>query len=408
MSKSQKIFGIVLLLVLAVLVYAESTKPVPISWFPSYTNTDKIPLGTYVFFDLFNDTFEEKIQEINSPPYEALKDSTLAGTYFFINNVVAFDKTEMESLLSWTEKGNTLFIAANYHSEALLDTLQFKTKTAFLLNKFNTEPLLNLVNEKLSAPKPFHLDIDAQVSYFEEIDTLKTTILGIAQVYNDTLSITKPVINFVHIPLGNGNIYLHNQPEAFTNYFLLKDENAKYTQNVLSYLNTNATIYWDNYYKSGKKIAVSPLHVLFANKYLKWAYYFVLIGVFLFILFEGKRKQKPIPVIKPLSNKSYEYTQTISGMYLDKKDHKEIANKQIILFLEFIRIRLRLPTEKIDKRFMQTVASRSNSTEEEVALIFSEIDRISKKPQLSKEELEALYKNIKNFKTKLDGKSGNK
>lgn len=407
MTKSQKIFAIVFLLVIAIIVYAEATKPAPISWFPSYTTTDKIPFGTYVFFDLFKDTLEAKIEEINVPPFEKLKDSTFSGTYFFVNNNVSFDKTEMELLLSWTEKGNTAFIAANYHSSALLDTLHLKEGTAFLFNNFNTESLLNLVNENLSEEKPFYLDKDVHITYFREIDTLKTTVLGVTQAFNDTLSITKPLINFVRIPFGKGKIYLHNQPEVFTNYFLLKDDNVKYTQNVLSYLDTDNTIYWDNYYKSGKKIAVSPLHVLFANKYLKWAYYFVLIGVFLFILFEGKRKQRPIPVIKPLTNKSYEYTQTIAGMYLDKKDHKEIAKKQILLFLEFIRTRLRLPTEKIDKRFIQSVASRSNSSEEDVTFIFSEIDRIHKKPQIPKEELEILYKNIKNFKTKLDGKSGN-
>ncbi|NCT18480.1 MAG: DUF4350 domain-containing protein [Flavobacteriaceae bacterium CG_4_8_14_3_um_filter_34_10] len=408
MTKIQKILTLGFLITIAALVYVESTKPVPLSWFPSYSNEDKIPYGSYVLFDLLQDTFKNKLEEVNLPPFEMLKDTSFYGTYLFINNTVNFDKSELEKLLAWTEKGNTLFVSANYHSEALLDSLKMKTSAAFLFSNFETRALLNLVNKKLTSSTPFLLNKEVPILYFKEIDTAKTTVLGVTQVFNDTLTISKPKVNFIRMPIGKGLLYLHNQPEIFTNYFILTENNIEHTQNVLSYLNNNTTIYWDNHYKTGKKTSKSPLYLLFANKHLKWGYYFVLLGSILFILFEGKRKQKPIPIVVPLTNKTYEYTQTIAGMYLEKKEHLEIAKKQIALFFEFIRTRLRLPTEHINQRFFEALASRSNSSVEDVKSIFLSIENIQKKPTISKEELLVLYQKINHFKTKVDGTSTNK
>jgi hypothetical protein len=408
LTKIQKILAIVFLITIAALVYVESTKPVPLSWFPSYSNEDKIPYGTYALFNLLQDTFKNKVEEVNLAPFEKLNDSTFFGTYLFINNTINFDKTELEKLLAWTEKGNTTFVSANYQSEALLDSLKLKTNAAFLFNKFETRALLNLVNKKLAATTPFLLNKDVPILYFKEIDTTQTTVLGITQVFNDALIITKPLVNFIKIPFGKGTLYLHNQPEIFTNYFLLTENNIQHTQNVLSYISNNTTIYWDNHYKTGKKVNFSPLHLLFANKHLKWAYYFVLFSSILFIIFEGKRKQKPIPIVTPLTNKSLEYTQTIAWMYLEKKEHQEIAKKQITLFLEFIRIRLRVTTEHFNNRFFEAVALRSNSSVEEVKSIFANIESIQKKTEISKEELQTLYHKINHFKTKVDGTTANK
>jgi hypothetical protein len=124
-----------------------------------------------------------------------------------------------------------------------------------------------------------------------------------------------------------------------------------------------------------------------------------------FIFFEGKRKQRSIPIIKPLENRTYQYTRTIAGLYLDKNENYEIALKQIALFFEFIRIRLRVPTEKIDKRFMETVAARSGNSMEDTKKLFTFIEKIQVQKQAGKEELLSLYKDITQYKKKLDGKS---
>ena len=385
------------------LVYVEATKPQPINWFPSYHNTDKIPNGTYILYNLLKDNYE--IQEVSEPPYEALHDSTLVGTYIFINDRIDFDKTEFEKLFQWVEKGNTAFVSANFQGLRLTDSLKLETEIDWSSQTIGSQPLLNLVNKALKTNTPTHVEREMEVRYFEEIDTLSHTVLGVSQIYNDSLNITNPNPNFIKAPIGKGTFYIHLQPEIFTNFFLLSNENATHTKNVLSYINDGSKLLWDNHYKSGKPVNISPLYILLNNKYLKWAYYFVLIGALLFILFEGKRKQRSIPILKPLTNKTYEYTRTISGLYLDTKENHEIAKKQIILFMEFVRTRLRVATEKIDSGFYNTVSARSGNSLEDTTDLFTFIEKVQHRHTTSKEELLKLYHDITAYKKKTDGKS---
>lgn len=404
MSKLQKIFLGIFLLLLAGLVYVEATKPQPVNWFPSYNNQDEVPLGTLVLYDLLEQNFEENISEINRTPYEFLQDSTQEGSYLFINNTILFGEAELNKIYAWAEKGNTVFISANAISENLLDTLSLDTKTEFLLNNIKTEPLLHLVNKNFEGSNAYHIQRNFVVNTFNKIDTLSQTVLGFSEPYDKKERIQDSLPNFIKAPVGNGYFYLHLQPEAFSNYFLLNENYATYSQNALSYLPKNENIFWDKEYKSGKHINVSPLYILLNNRYLKWAYYFVLIGTLLFVLFEGKRKQRSIPIITPQKNRTYEYTRTISGMYLDKKDYHSVAKKQVVLFLEYIRIHLRIPTEQQNSRFFSAVASKTGNTIEDTKKLFTFIEKINNQQNTSKEELEKLYNEIKAFKHKADGK----
>ena len=344
MSKFQKIALILFLIIIGVLVYVEATKPPPLNWFPSYNKLDKDPLGNFIIYDHLKSHFNEKLVDSDLPPFVNLRDSRPEGTYLFINNGLHFDEEELNSLLDWTDKGNTLFLSANRYSRNLLDTLGLEIKSFLLIDRFRTEPQLNLVNKNLKADKPYHIPQDFSIPYFSKIDTLSHIVLGIAQPYEEDNLMDEARPNFLKIPFGEGAIFMYNQPEIFSNYFLVDPENTSLTENVLSYINTGKTIHWDNYYKTGRRFDISPLKILLSTKTLKWAYYFVLIGVLLFVIFEGKRKQRPLPIIPKLTNKTYEYTQTIASIYLDKKDNREIATKMIAGFLEYIRLKLRVQT----------------------------------------------------------------
>lgn len=405
MTKLQKIVLFSLLLLVALLVYAEATKKQPISWYPSYSRVDKIPFGTYVLHDLLRDKLDETFIEQNRPPFEVLEDTTLTGTYFFVNNWLSIDRTEMDRLLAWAEKGNTIFLSANSFNARLLDTLSLEMGTAYRLSNLTTEPVLELANENLKAEQPYHISRDLTIRHFTDLDTLSQTVLGVVDTYADSLFLADPKPNFIKAPFGDGLIYLHAQPEIFTNYFLLENDNSRYTEGVLAYINTAAPFYWDNHYKSGKPIQTNPLHILLNNRYLRWAYYFMLIGAVLFVLFEGKRKQRVVPVVTLPANKTFEYTRTIAGMYWDQKDYKAIADKQIILFMEYIRTRLRLPTETINNRFIKSVAARSGNTEEDTKALFTFMEQIQNSEKITPEILSKLNSKITTYKNKTDGKS---
>lgn len=407
MSKLYKILLGCFIAILALLVYTEATRPEPINWFPSYHPTTKIPLGTYALYTLLEEEKGTLFENYERPPFEILDDTTLQGTYFFINENISFDKKELNKLMNFAQRGNDIFIAGGYISGPLMDTLKLKIQRDFLLSKTETKPLSELVNPKLKNQNPYLLDKNLGVYFFKEIDTLHHTVLGVSQVYNDTLKVTNPKPNYIKAPVGKGAFYIHLQPEYFTNYGLVAQNTKKYVEGALAYINTNKPIFWDNYYKDGKSVDYSPLRVILSSKYLRWSYYFALIAIGLFVVFDGKRKQRSIPIIKPLTNKTVAFTETIASMYFDKKEYQKIAEKQIQLFLEYIRTQLRIPTEKIDKRFMQSVAARSGNNFEDTKALFTFIEKIKELKNTSSTEVEKLYKDITSFKQKNYGTSRN-
>ncbi|MGA9325083.1 MAG: DUF4350 domain-containing protein [Salegentibacter sp.] len=400
MSKTFKITFAVFLLLVALLTYLEATEPEPVNWTPSYMPVDKIPLGSYVFFHSWKDNDQADIQEVNLPPYEFLLKEHEKGTYFFLNQNIYFDDDELNDLLDWVGRGNDLFLSAQVISSNLLDTLHLERKTYVPGSDLQSIPHLNFVNPKLKSDSAFAFKNDFEAAYFSKIDTANTEVLG--SVSFDPKK--KEKVNFIKMKFGEGEIILHITPQAFGNYFLLTNENYRYAEKALAYINKDGKVYWDNYYKAGKSFYTSPLYIFLKNRALKWAYYFVIFGSLLFIIFEGKRRQRPIPVVKPLRNQSYDYAQSIADLYLEQNRYKELALKKIALFLEYVRMKYRISTENIDNEFYRDLASRSGNSLPDTEALFSRFQELQEQKNISQKEFQALCEAINTYKTTKNGK----
>lgn len=400
MPKTYKIGFAVLVLVLAGIVFLEANKPMPINWTPSYAHIDKIPLGTYVFYESLKAKFPQTLKEIKKPPYTFLNETNVSGTYFFLNHQIVFAKTELKKLLSWVEKGNTLFISSQQVGEKLLDTLGIETQHILSYKTIKSQPLLNLTNPNLATEQPYHYTHNTAITYFSELDTLNQTVLGMTDIYEKEKVINDSLANFVEAPFGQGKIILHLFPEAFSNYFMLSDENHTYAEKAMAYIDFDQPVFWDAYYKVGKPIHTSLLYVLLNNRSLKWAYYLVLIGGLIFVFFEGKRKQKSIKIIPSLTNKSQEFARTVAGLYLKEKDHRAIAQKQIVLFQSYARKKWQVKIhEKLNAPTLTRLAERSGNSRDKTKELFDYIVQIQNKQKLTAKELIKLNRLISDFKT---------
>lgn len=394
MDKSFKIYVVVFLLLILGYLYLESTKKQPINWFPSYAENHKIPYGTYVLRNELK-TFlpNVTIDEIKIPPYIYLEDSTRTGTYFFADEAINFGDAEFFRLMEFVKRGNDVFISTH---GIQIDTLNFKTKR-LVTGNLDEKVFFKFYNKAFKS-KEFTFNRAFINQVFTKIDTLNTTVLGITGYINANNERTNEGVNFVKFNYGKGNFYFHTFPEVFTNYNILNADYEQHTANVLSCVDSTKPFLWDSYYKTGKSGISSPMHYLLSSKYLKWAYYMALIGVLFFVIFEGKRKQRSIPIRTPLKNQTLAFTRTIANMYYEQQDHKNLAEFKISYLLEFIRTKLYIPTTTIDETFYKYVALRSGNTFEDVEKLFKFCDEIHLKNQISMDELIKLNKMIEKFK----------
>lgn len=404
MFKKNLVYIIIGTLTFALILFLEYNKKEEINWFPSYVTHHKIPFGTKVVTDIIQNKFT-KIQEIERPPFEFLKtNSDTKSSYLFVNNSVSFGDDELADLLDWTAKGNTLFVASSNFEEYLLDTLGLATESLFGDKNLAHEFQHKLVNPSLNLQRNFSYEKSYSTMYFSELDTLNSIVVGEVSNSSDENNDFEIHPSIIKQNFGSGKIILSTFPVAFTNYFVLKDENKDYTAGLLSYLDTEQPLFIDNYYKSGKKFYTSPMYIFLNTKEFKWAYYIVLIGVLMYVVFEGKRKQRAVPVINPLVNQSLAFTRTIADMYFEKGERKPIADHKINYFLEAIRTNFYLNTEEQNKEFYKNLASRTNHTVEEIEALFKKINTVKNKTILTDEDVINLNSSIEKFKVKAHGK----
>ena len=408
MSRKGKLYIALTVLAILSIVVLEYTKPQEINWFPSYASHHKIPFGTFVFHEQLERSFDrDHIVNVDKPPFEYLnQNNNIKGTYMFINNNLSFGDAELDELLEWTTKGNTLFIASEKLGGNLHDTLNINTSVISNFNNIKNNYQLQLKNTQLKHDSLYSFNKASYLYYFSEIDTLNTKVISVIDnASEDEFYLEKENINVIKQAFGEGTIILSTFPQAFTNYFLLTASNQNYTAGLLSYINHSETIYVDHHYKSGKTFYTSPLYIMLNNKALKWAYYVMLIGVLFYVVFEGKRKQRAIPIVKPLRNQTVDFTRTIANMYYEKGEHKEMVKHKTNHLLEYIRVHFHLQTVRLDETFITHLAARSNNTFEDTRELFKTIENLNNKTQINTIELERLNTLIENFKSKNTWKS---
>ena len=117
----------------------------------------------------------------------------------------------------------------------------------------------------------------------------------------------------------------------------------------------------------------------------------------MFMLFEMKRKQRIIPIVKPLANTTLEFVGTIGNLYYQSGEHKSMAEKKIHFFMDQLRSKYWLTTTHLDETFVSIASKKTGRSEEEVRKLISVINSIRAKEKISEEELIDLNNRIEKF-----------
>jgi hypothetical protein len=375
-----------LIITLIILTIIKIVEPEEVDWTKSYAKKDKIPYGGYIIYDIVPNLFPDNEVVLKELPiYNILKDNYYYGSnYVFINNYFSPDRLDAEYLLDYVSDGNNVFISAFGIYGDLADSLRIKTFDEF----FSQDSVnINFSLPEVKSENGYSYFRGNFENYFSEFDTTLVQVLGRNENGN---------VNFLRIKYGKGNFFLNTVPLAFTNYHLLNSDNNEYVYKALSHLPVQKT-FWDDYYKDGNKYTGSALQYIISQQSLKWAYFIILVSVVLLIFFYGRRKQRIIPVIPPLTNTTVEFVETVGNVYFQQKDYKNIAEKKISFFLDHIRNKYFVKTSSFDEETIQKVADKSSLSTGKIKSLLREIEKINHSQKITEEDLVNINYQIEKF-----------
>ncbi len=401
-----------LFLTLLVVAYTlvEIYRPKPIDWTRTYRNDAAIPFGTRAVYDLLPGLFpNQPVESVRQPVYNRLREAALPArsAYLLIGEECRLDENDLRELLAYVARGNVAFLSGNGFPEELLDTLHLTLGQRSLLDleryqaetrgksdaqapfdRYRADTMrVNFLNPALRRARGYVMERETGENYFEVTDSTRALALGVDQQNN---------YNFLQFAWGKGTLYLHSAPEVFANFYLLKEGDEAYAFRALSYLPA-VPLLWDEYTEQGRLGEQSLFRFLLSSPALRWAYYLALATLLLYVIFEGKRRQRVIPVLTPPRNTSLEFVETIGTLYYQQRDHFGIADKKIQHFLAFLRQRFHLSTADLDEEFCESLAAKSGLARPEVDRLVQGIERTRRAGHLAEYELLDLNRRIETF-----------
>lgn len=373
---------------LLLLITFEFFKKQELDWRPTFSSYDKIPYGTEVAYKLAgNGNWKNKIQRSNNTFYEYTSNDSSENTFIYIAKQISFDKESYKRLLTFVEKGNTIFIASNNGINDL-----WKNFNVAINYKRVTEDSLTLKvgeNTRFTYKKINNKSFN-EYPYFKWEDSI-TNIKALGQ--------QNKLINFINIKHGQGNILLHLNPYAFTNYYLIQDKSFDYVNEVFAML-PSKPIVWDDYMNYGHRKPPSEMRVVLSSLPMRMAYYILVVILLLYMALAWRRKQRVIPVINPLKNNSIEFIDTLTNLYLSNKNNSIIAQYLIRNFRIKMNRKYFIHWNKPTLVIKQQLISKSGKSEHEVEKLMQKLNISQEKKSISQTELIELNKTIQEF-TKL-------
>jgi hypothetical protein len=352
---------------------------------------DPIPYGTKYAFDnlpmIFPDADIRTSRNIPQLLQNVSSDDTLR-TLMVVSGRFDADSDEMNALIRFASFGNQVFISCQELGDSVSGMLHLKWTVSF--DPFKDSAQCSILNPASGQYDEFGYPGYGMDSYFEAIDT------GFAEVLGKN-SEGKP--DFIRIPFPQGGaIYLHLNPFAFTNFFLLHRENKSYYDLALSNLPAKSKVVeWSEYFRYSKNGNFSAFHFIKSNRSLRWAFWLTLVLFGILFLVDSKRKQRPITEIPALQNASVDFVKTVGRLYFQQKNNQNLAIKMITAFLENVRSAYNLSTSMLNDEFIQKLAFRTGIPINQIQHLVYTIHEIRMNPHVSDPEIMDLHQQINQF-----------
>jgi hypothetical protein len=370
----------------------------------SYLHKDKNPFGTFIAYKAMEGMYYRNILRDDKKTFEDnwTYSSDTGCILVNISKTLYTTDEDVTAVINFAEKGNDVFFAVEQFDFNLLNKLRCGVNRPGLTLNIDSPYKYTSVNMLVDGDPGWSYSYyytpfdNAFVNHHSE----DTKVLGVNETGDP---------NFIVIFKGKGRIFLHCEPRAFSNYFLLQGNNYYYAQKAFGYLRAYPEhVYWNEYYvtlksrdqamrrRSNSKDFSSTGEIM-KHPSLAIAFWLTLALLLLYILFALKRRQRIIETVKPNENTTVTFTETIGRLYLQKKDNRNIADKMITYFNEHVRSSYFLNTSVINKEFISTLSRKSGVQLEVVEKLYNMFNQVQRVTYINDLQLLTLNEQIQQF-----------
>lgn len=389
MTGKEKVYLVLLLLLVVVVGVLENTRPKGTDWSPSFSRYHKKPYGCKYLYarlpDLFGpgiSTGDRSEAELRSARWRE-EDGPI--NHLYVSSGFHLPQRDVDALLAQVAAGDQLFIAAWELGSILQDTLGLATTRMFDRDAMTVRFLA-----PTTETRPFDYTNMPQPGSFAEHPEAATVL-----AVNDR---SEPVL--IHLAWGEGDLWLCAEPRLFTNYNLLERKNAELIAHVLSHL-PQGPVRWNEFRKLDPQGETTPLRWILAQPALHWAYFLSLALVLLYLFTHARRQQRAIPIVPPVRNDSRDFVHTMGRLYYNKGDHADLARKMITYFKDDLRQRAHIHKFAADAETADRLAKRTGLTVNEITPLLRRITDAEAQPRMSALQLTELDRVLHHLRSRL-------
>ncbi|MCM5526974.1 hypothetical protein [Parasegetibacter sp. NRK P23] len=403
--KLKHFFSIILLLMVAAFLHSCGKNQSMNKRITLWRN-DRIRYGTYVAHEWMKQLFPDaQVSNVTKAPgvyadfTEEPESWTNMGADPFkklrviISPKVLPDSREWNRMLAQLGEGAEIFISTTRITREMADSMAIELRYSTINFEETEDSLVASVYDPVTWEEHTYAypGFDRSM-YISSYDSLYTTILG-------TNAFGQP--NFVRFDYkGGGSLYLHTAPLAFSNFFLLHKNNHEYFEKTFSWIGKSKTVVeWDDYFRNRKEDGnqFSRLQVILKEPALRSAFWVVLLIFGLIYLFETKRKQSALPAVPKIKNSARDFVETVSALYYQRRDNKNLGEKMIHQFAEHLQRKYFLRFAPGDKNFLIALAGKTGMGQTYLEGMCYKMQMLKDYPEVSDELLLEVAADLNNF-----------
>ena len=346
--KLNRWFVISILVFLVVMFIVELQLPKNFSWKPTFHHADKQPFGCFLFDSMLTKTMPQGYTVTDSSLYQLAKDSMKKRGILVVADQMNLIPAEMKAIFSMANNGSHVMLVAHDLGSFAKDTLGLRIwgsgNTFDLQNfvKYNKErDTLRWVSDTLGyKPQRYAVFNPLLTHRFGfEVDSAHATI----RTPLDKQALNKDgYLLSATMRQGKGYITYICVPLMFTNYAVVDQDDDHnrtfgFTLRCLSLMKHLPIVRTQAYCPKYDEAEQTPLRYIISQPPLRWALYTLLAGALLFLIFEGRRRQRVIPIEKAPENHPLEFIRLVGSLYYHSRERRSLVVRKYIYFAEELR-----------------------------------------------------------------------